>query len=269
MQKQISILGCGWLGLPLAKELIQRGWQVKGSTTSSEKVQTLKEEGLIPYKIELQEDQITGDIQAFLEDSELLIIDIPPGLRRHPNSSFVSRLEQLTKAISASAIENIIYVSSTGVFQDHESLPSFTEHYRFTPKEIKNSQLVQAEHLLLNLTETKTSVIRFGGLVGKERHPVKYLSGKTDVKNPNSPVNLIHLDNCILLISEIIQQEKFGLVFHGVEAIQGSKEDYYTQKAKEFDLPKPEFNHEEKSVGKDISMAWTSRALQVNISVKV
>ncbi|NEV92661.1 NAD(P)H-binding protein [Psychroflexus sp. YR1-1] len=269
MQKQISILGCGWLGLPLAKELIQLGWQVKGSTTSSEKMQKLEEEGILPYNIELQEDRITGGVQAFLEDSEVLIIDIPPGLKRHPNSSFVSKLEQLTKAVSASAIERLIYVSSTGVFQDHETLPSFTEHYQFTPKEIKNSQLVQAEQLLLNLPEVTTSVIRFGGLVGKERHPVKYLSGKTDVKNPHSPVNLIHLDNCILLISEIIQQEKYGMVFHGVEAIHGSKEDYYTRKAKEFGLLKPEFNHEKKSVGKDISMAWTARALQVNISVKV
>lgn len=268
MKKHVSILGCGWLGLPLAKELIQRGWQVKGSTTSSEKIQALEEEGILPYKIQLKEDQIIGDIQEFLEDTELLIIDIPPGLRRHPNSNFVSKLEHLTKSISALTIENIIYVSSTGVFQDHESLPSFTEHYRFTPKEIKNSQLVQAEHLLLNLIKTKTSVIRFGGLYGKERHPVNYLSGKTGIKNPQAPVNLIHLDNCILLISEIIQQEKYGMVFHGVEDIQLSKEEYYTQKAEEFGLPKPEFDQEEKSIGKDISMEWTSRELGVNISKK-
>jgi 3-hydroxyisobutyrate dehydrogenase-like beta-hydroxyacid dehydrogenase len=32
--KSISILGCGWLGVPLAKHLIQKGFSVKGSVTS-------------------------------------------------------------------------------------------------------------------------------------------------------------------------------------------------------------------------------------------
>ena len=35
---QVSILGCGWLGLPLAKSLIEKGFSVNGSTTSVEKI---------------------------------------------------------------------------------------------------------------------------------------------------------------------------------------------------------------------------------------
>jgi len=34
---QISILGCGWLGLPLAKAILENEFSVKGSTTSREK----------------------------------------------------------------------------------------------------------------------------------------------------------------------------------------------------------------------------------------
>ncbi|MBZ9787297.1 short-chain dehydrogenase [Psychroflexus sp. CAK57W] len=269
MQKQISILGCGWLGLPLAKHLIQNGWEVKGSTTSSEKMKNLEAEGVQAYNIELQEDRLIGNISGFLEGSELLIIAIPPGLRRHPHSDFVSKLERFTTSISDSKVKNIIYVSSSAVFKDHESYPSFTEHYRFTPGEVEESQLIQAEQLLLNLNEVKTSVIRFGGLVGKERHPVNYLSGKTGIKNPEAPVNLIHLEHCILLISEIIQQKKLGKVFHGVEEIQLSKEKFYTRKAKEFNLPAPEFDHSQVSVGKEISMTWTSRELGIKLSKKV
>jgi len=269
MKKQISILGCGWLGLPLARHLLQNGWEVKGSTTSPEKIKALEIEGIDPFVIELLEDEIVGDVHGFLENSELLIIDIPPGLRRDPNSDFIAKLKKLTEAISESKINKIIYVSSTGVFQDHESTPTYTEHYKFTPIEVENSQLVHAEELLINLKKVQSSVIRFGGLIGNDRHPVKYLSGKTGIKNPEAPINLIHLDNCILLISEIIQQEKFGMVFHGVEDIKLSKEDYYTQKAKEFNLPMPEFGHETTSKGKHISMVWTSRILEVNLEKKL
>ena len=40
-KQRISILGCGWLGLPLAKELLDRSFEVKGSTTSSNKLDQL------------------------------------------------------------------------------------------------------------------------------------------------------------------------------------------------------------------------------------
>ena len=40
-QNKIGIIGCGWLGLPLAKEFISNNYKVKGSTTTKEKLETL------------------------------------------------------------------------------------------------------------------------------------------------------------------------------------------------------------------------------------
>lgn len=50
---KISILGCGWLGFPLAKALLLKGFSVKGSTTSSEKLATLEKAGITPFLITL------------------------------------------------------------------------------------------------------------------------------------------------------------------------------------------------------------------------
>jgi 3-hydroxyisobutyrate dehydrogenase-like beta-hydroxyacid dehydrogenase len=50
---QISILGCGWLGLPLAKALLENGFAVKGSTTSQEKLSVLENSGIQPFLIAL------------------------------------------------------------------------------------------------------------------------------------------------------------------------------------------------------------------------
>ena len=42
MQKEtITILGCGWLGLPLAQTLVKEGYSVKGSTTTEDKLEVL------------------------------------------------------------------------------------------------------------------------------------------------------------------------------------------------------------------------------------
>ena len=59
------------------------------------------------------------------------------------------------------------------------------------------------------------------------------------------------------------------MVFHGVEDILLSKEEYYKQKAEELDLPIPEFAHEEKSVGKNISMKRTAKVLSLKLENKV
>ena len=53
-QKSISILGCGWLGLPLARQLIKLGYSVKGSTTSPEKIQILKGSQIDGYNREFR-----------------------------------------------------------------------------------------------------------------------------------------------------------------------------------------------------------------------
>ena len=48
-QNKIGIIGCGWLGLPLAKMFVSNNYKVKGSTTSKEKIEILKKEGIEPF----------------------------------------------------------------------------------------------------------------------------------------------------------------------------------------------------------------------------
>ena len=261
MDSQISILGCGWLGFPLAKRLMDVGYQIKGSTTTSSKVQKLKSAGIDPYVIELKEQEIIGDIEDFLSGSHLLIINIPPGLRKQPESDFLSKLKLVLEQVQLSSIQRLLYVSSTGVFSDNVTIPIYTEDYEFTSAETSHSQLIKAEQLLNNSKDLRTSIIRFGGLIGKERHPVKYLSGKTNLSNPKAPVNLIHLENCIRLIKEIIQQDSFGHIFHGVETIHQTKDQYYAQQAKEMGLKAPEFDYSQPSEGKIISAEKTELQL--------
>jgi 3-hydroxyisobutyrate dehydrogenase-like beta-hydroxyacid dehydrogenase len=51
---KISILGCGWLGLPLAKSLLAKSYEVKGSTTSENKLEVLINAGILPFQIQLE-----------------------------------------------------------------------------------------------------------------------------------------------------------------------------------------------------------------------
>ena len=67
-------MGCGWLGLPLAIELSLKEYLIKGSTTSNDKLKTLKLNDIQPFIINLSNREPIYD--QFL-NSEILIIAIP------------------------------------------------------------------------------------------------------------------------------------------------------------------------------------------------
>ena len=267
---QISILGCGWLGLPLAKALLQNGFSVNGSTTSNEKLLVLENSGIRPFLIALESKNISGNIETFLERSKTLIIDIPPKLRVNSKEDFVGKIETLIPFIEKSEIENVIFISSTSVYGDTNSIVS-EETIPITigtnPKTESGRQLLKTEQLLRSNSKFKTTILRFGGLIGNERHPVKFLAGRENIENPNAPINLIHQEDCIGIILKILRQNCWNETFNAVAPFHPSREDYYTRKAIEFNLALPKFNHEKISVGKTISNGKIKTILNYTFTV--
>lgn len=267
MTKQISLLGCGWLGLPLAKTLIENGFSVKGSTTSMNKLLILEENKIEPFLISLFEDKIEGDITGFLKNSEVLVIDIPPGLRKDTSISFVDKIETLVTQIEKSEIKKVLFVSSTSVYEDVEifSTPlEVTEETPTNPETESGKQLVEVEQLLLDNPHFQTIVLRFGGLIGEDRHPIKYLAGKENVENPDGPINFIHQEDCIGIILEILKQlldsarsdnKTDKIIFNAVAPQHPTREEYYHKKAKNMNLPLPIFAKSTASKGKIINSA--------------
>ena len=175
-RKKIAILGCGWLGLSLAKSLLSKGYKVKGSTTSESKLDVLKNAGISTFQIQLEEHQIIGNITDFLKETDVLVIDIPPGLRREFSTSlemtFVNKVKTLIPFIEKSGIQKVVFVSSTSVYGDGFQIVEITEETQPNPDTESGKQLVIAETILQSNSYFKTTVIRFGGLLGDDRHPI-------------------------------------------------------------------------------------------------
>lgn len=256
---QISLLGCGWLGFPLAKKLLQNGFHVKGSTTSANKLVLLEEAKIAPFLISLKAEATLGDIKGFLENSSLLIIDIPPKLRGLEKESFVAKIENLIPHIEYSGIESLLFVSSTSVYNDAEKY--VTEATIPNPDTESGLQLLATEKLLQKNTSFQTTVLRFGGLVGDERHPVKFLAGRKDVENPDAPINMIHQDDCIGIILKIIETRSWGETFNAVAPFHPTRKDYYIDKAIDLALAPPTFNQEKPSVGKIVDSTKITEGL--------
>ena len=261
-RKKIAILGCGWLGLPLAKSLLSKGYEVKGSTTSESKLEVLKNAGISPFQIQLEEDQIIGNMEEFLKETNVLVIDIPPGLRRETSSSnemsFINKVKTFIPFIEKSDVQKVIFVSSTSVYGDSFPIVEITEDTQPNPDTESGKQLVIAETLLQSNPHFKTTVIRFGGLLGDDRHPVKFLAGRTNVENPVAPVNMIQREDCIGIIEKILKQVQYdnwewNQTFNAVAPQHPTRKAYYYKKAELFNLPLPTFAENSESKGKIIS----------------
>lgn len=248
----IAVLGCGWLGLPLAQKLIAQGYSVKGSVTGRDKLQVLNSKGIIPFQIKILEEGVQGDLTSFMTDIELLIIDIPPGLRSDPDANFVGKIGRLQDYLQRSSVQKIIFVSATSVYEDMEDFPIYTESDPGNGNAENASQLLASEAILQSSESYMTTVVRFGGLFGPGRHPVTHLAGRTTIANPKAPVNLIHLDDCIGIITNIIAREAWGETIHGVFPEHPSKEVFYTQLAASRNLETPYFAENSVSKGKFI-----------------
>ncbi len=248
MNKTIGILGCGWLGFPLAVSFGTQGYSVKGSTTSIEKMQPLENAGITPFLLRLTEAGVEGEIAEFLLGLEVLVIDIPPRLRGKNSEDYVKKMVGLYRAIKDSLLKKIMFVSSTSVYGELEGV--VTEQSVARPETESGKQLLAAEQLFKNDPTLQTTVVRFGGLIGPDRHPITRLSGREGLFNGSAPINLIHLDDCITIIRMIVQHNWWHETFNGVYPLHPKKKDYYQEEARKRGLQPPIYSGEEGKSGK-------------------
>lgn len=236
-EKNISILGCGWYGLPLAKKLITEGYSVKGSTTTPAKITSLQQSGIIPYLVNFEENEESFDPDFF--DCSVLIISIPPKRSAAQQHTFLSKIQKIAKAANHSGVPQIIFISSTSVYGDRNS--KVTESTPATPDTASGEAILAAEIMLKECVAFTTTIVRFGGLIGPERNPGRFFAGKKDIPNGQAPVNLIHLTDCIGITLSIIERQAYGYIYNACSTAHPSRAEFYTKAALTSGLEKPEF----------------------------
>lgn len=238
--RSISILGCGWLGVPLAKHFLKNGFSVKGSVTSEEKFGMLRGAGISPFRIVLSDTEVILYDPDFFR-CDVLIISIPPRRIEGIEQVFPSQIRRLIPSILKSGIQKVIFISSTSVYPDQKQLARESEI--LFPDKASGKALVDAENLLREQSGFRTTIVRFGGLIGADRNPARFLL-KSKQPIANAPVNLIHQDDCIGIISAIVRQELWGETLNACCPEHPMKKDFYEKAAIQSGLPVPVISEE-------------------------
>lgn len=233
---QISILACGWLGLPLGGHLVNKHYTVKGAVRQPNKLPELVALGIKPYLIDLNPTLADSQLDDFFE-SNILFINIPPKAHTLGKDFHIQQIESILHVTQNNEGIKIIFASSTSVYPDLNQICD--ENTATLPDHV----LVQAEQLIKKQHQDAT-ILRFGGLMGPERFPAKYSVNKL-VPNPNHGVNYIHQKDAMAVVEHIITNKLWGKVYNVVSPGHPLRKDVFEKNCKDLGYKAPVFEENE------------------------
>ncbi len=233
--KTFSILGCGFLGLGLVKQL-QKSYIINIATRSKLKAKEFSSCGFNSYVLFLNNYQY---LKEFL-DCDILFISLPP-----KDENYIFFLEHIYKNILNKT--KVIFISSTSIYPQKDLI--FTESFY-----IKNDDFSLVNKAERVVKKRSNIIFRSAGLMGENRIPGKYFSNK-EVKNYMQKVNYVHKDDLISVIVFALDKNLEGI--YNVCALEHPrKKEIYTKNAKKYNFKEPIFNsssNENKNINRIIS----------------
>jgi nucleoside-diphosphate-sugar epimerase len=211
--RTISIIGLGWVGTPLA-HLLKDKFEVKGSTTTEAKRSKLLAEGIHALRFSLNPFPEGEGFNALFK-SEIVVVNIPPRTRSGNGLFHLEQIKYLKSLLGNAAVKKVIFVSSTGVYPDQNSLEEYQEDFPITRENTNHETIFKAEQMLESERSYDLTIVRFGGLMGDDRIPLRYFSGKENVTG-HTRVNFIHRSDAVRMLAWIIESDLWNETFNGV-----------------------------------------------------
>ncbi len=195
----------------------------------------MKGVGIEPFLLRL-EPGLQGSAEDFFQ-TDLLIIDIPPKSRKEGDDFHPAQIKAISDEIKKHKISHCLYVSSTSVY------PNLEREVKEEDAGIKggHAAISGAENILKSISGLNCTILRCGGLMGYDRIPGRYFAGQKNLTTGQVPVNYIHRDDVIGIITAIIRQNYWNETLNAVAPQHPTRQEVYEQNAREFDFEAPTF----------------------------
>ena len=179
----ISLLGCGNLGFPLALDLLNGGYHVKGSTTTVSKIDNFKQSGIMPYLINIEEF-----IESDFFNSDILVLTLPYKKSFSDPNGYKNQIKKVIDCLRYSSIKHLIFTSSSSVYPKDDKL--YLPIDKFIPPDIRAEILLDCEQALCKMKNISVIIIRLGGIYGAGRKIKKSIKYRRLIKQ-NDAISLI------------------------------------------------------------------------------
>lgn len=238
--KKVSIIGLGWLGMPLALAMAARGWQVAGSKTTQDGVEAARMCGIDSYPLRLTPVlECDSDYLEVLMNVDALVITLPARRSGSGDDFYLQAVQEIVDSALVHRVPRIVFTSSTSVYGAQQG--TLKERAPRQPTTASGRVLKELEDWLHNLPGTSVDILRLAGLVGPERHPGRFFAGKT-APDGQQGVNLVHLEDVISAITQLLQLPKGGHIYNLCAPGHPARNVFYPQMARELGLVEPTFS---------------------------
>lgn len=223
MAKHILILGCGYVGMAVAKRFLEKGWIVHALTRNEKRLAELNEIGVNTFAARLDSNDwhewLSPDIPDLVLDCVSAAESTVDGYKASYYNGLLS-LQDWYKNSSKKA--KLIYTSSTSVYPQMEGEWVDEGSDVYCGDFEKTNILLESESLVkdrLSSLFSSAIVFRLAGIYGPERHYLinQIADGKLVFDGDGSSfLNLIHLSDIVQAIDIASQLPDSGFSIYNL-----------------------------------------------------
>lgn len=204
---RVLIVGCGDIGIPLARQLVDRGAAVWGLRRNPD---------VLPDFIQPVAGDVTrpATLAALAQlNLDYVVVTLTPAGRSEAGyrAVFVDGLRNVLAALGPrSGLRRLVHVSSTSVYHQHAG-EWVDEASPTQPETFAGVQLLAGEQLL-RASGVPATVVRFAGIYGPGRRRLldQVRAGVGCPQQPAVYTNRIHRDDCVGVLLHLLQLDWRG-----------------------------------------------------------
>ena len=223
-------LGHGYSAQWLARSLLAEGWRVTGTTRRPDKAEAIRASGVTPVLW-------PGDIGPALTAASHVLISAAPGAEGDPF------LAHARGAIAASRPDWIGYLSSTGIYGDHQGGWVDEETPPNAPQGHRDRRLAAEEDWrgLARAEGLPLHVFRLAGIYGPGRGPFQKLRDGTArrIVKPGQVFSRIHVEDIVATLRASMARPDPGAVYNVCDDEPAAPEVVIEEAARLLNMPPP------------------------------
>lgn len=235
--KHILIIGCGDIGLRVAKIWKNANKSIFAMASSDESIDTFRQQHLFTYQANLDDPH---SLKSIPSRQSLLYYFAPPPAKGHIDTRMANFLASMEKDELPA---HLVYISTSGVYGDQKG-ELINEDTPVNPSVDRAKRRYNAEQQLRTWskrTSIPITILRVGGIYGPGRLPLQRLKDQIPMLHEDlSPqTNRIHADDLAQVCVAAASQKAEGEIYNVSDGTNSNMTEYFNTIADFCGLERP------------------------------